>query len=246
MTALPSREAQEPTEGVSSSPGLPPWPLRGRALIEIAGAYLALVALGLGMGWLLLGPLAGSELAIADESVSVWLAELRSPRWDGLTDIGSGFAGTFNVIAALVVLITAFVWVWRRWREPLTLGLALLLEASVFLTVSLTIGRDRPPVEQLDISPPTASFPSGHTGAAFALYTALAVIVFRKTQRPVPRALAVIGAVLIPLMVAASRMYRGMHYLSDVVAGALLGVICVLLSIAIVDRAIRRRRTDQP
>lgn len=223
---------------------LPPWPLRRRALLEIAAAYAGLVIVGLALGWILLGPLAGSGLAATDESVALQLEGLRTEQWNELTDLGSAFSDTSTIIVALVVLISAFVFFLRRWREALTLGLALLLESSVFLTVSLTVGRDRPPVEQLDISPPTASFPSGHTGAAFAFYITLAVIVFWNTTHPVPRALAIAAAMLVPPVVALSRMYRGMHFLSDILVGALLGVACVLISIGIVLRAVRRNRAE--
>lgn len=243
MAARQSPTPVETGEG-EERPSLPPWPIRGRALLEIAAAYEGLVFLGLIIGWLLLGPLASSGFALTDDTVARWWEGLRAQQWDELTDLGSAFSDTTTMIMALVVLMGSFVWWWRRWREALTLGLALLLEASVFLTVSLTVGRDRPPVEQLDVSPPTASFPSGHTGAAFAFYTTLAVIVFWRTSRPLPRALAVAGAAVVPPIVAVSRMYRGMHFLSDILVGALLGVGCVLISIAIVRRALRRQGSE--
>ncbi|MEX2133504.1 MAG: phosphatase PAP2 family protein, partial [Acidimicrobiia bacterium] len=114
----------------------------------------------------------------------------------------------------------------------------LAVGATAAATVSLTVDRDRPPVEQMDVSPPTASFPSGHTGAAFTLYGILALIVFWNTRRTLPRILAVAGAVIIPVSVAVARLYRGMHYLSDVVVGAGLGIVCIFVVVALVDRAI--------
>ena len=69
--------------------------------------------------------------------------------------------------------------------------------------------------------PPTSSFPSGHTGAAIALYGYLAVILLRNvTPQWVAVSLAMLGS-LIPIVVTASRVDRGMHYLTDVLAGAL-------------------------
>lgn len=220
------------------------WPIRSRAVGEIFAAFLALVIVGLSAGWLLLGPLAGSWLADWDRGVALWLANRRNPTLDTLTDVGSAFSNTVNIIVALVVLMVAMTLAWRRWRESLTLGVALGLEASVFVVVSSIVDRDRPPVEQLDPSPPTASFPSGHTGAAFAFYVGMAIIVFWTTDKRLPRAAATLIAALIPIVVAVSRMYRGMHFTTDVLFGAALGVACIIAAAVIVPRAASRRRAE--
>jgi len=220
------------------------WPLRRRALLELTSCFAGLTAAGLFTGWLLLGPLAGSALAEWDRDVAAWLAGRRTQTLDTLTDVGSAFSDTIVIIVSLSVLMVAMTLVWRRWRESLTLGVALGLEASVFLLVSTIVGRDRPPVEQLDPSPPTASFPSGHTGAAFAFYIGLAVVVHWVTRNQIARLASVIAAALIPMAVAVSRMYRGMHYASDVVVGAALGVTCVVVAVVLVRRAIARRGVE--
>lgn len=216
------------------------WPLDGPAYKQLAGFYVLLVAIGIAIGWILVGPLQGSSIASLDSAVALQLEARRTPMLDALTDIGSALAGTSNVVAALVILMAGMAWYWRRWRESLTLGIALALEALVFVTVSWTVGRERPPVEQLDISPPTASFPSGHTGAAFSLYFALALILFWNTDNLLARAAATIGACLLPISVAVSRLYRGMHYLTDVVVGAGLGVACLFIAAGVVTRATAR------
>lgn len=225
----------------TSVDGLGQFPLRGRALIEVVVAFLALVGLGLGLAWFFLGPLESTFVADVDTGVTVWFAENRTATWDTLSDIGSAFSDTITIVVALVLLASLFAWAWRRWHESLTLALALGLESSVFLAVSFIVGRDRPPVEQMDPSPPTASFPSGHVGAATAFYIGLAVIVFWNTEKVVPRALAIAGAVFIPLAVAGSRLYRGMHYPSDVIVGFVLGVMCLVITIFIVRRSMSRR-----
>lgn len=240
MSQLPGRTDTTPADRSSSAAELGPFPMRGRALIEVITAFLALVGLGLGLAWLLLGPLESTFVADVDTDVTVWFAENRTATWDTLSDVASGFSDTITMVLALVLLVSLFAWAWRRWHESLTLALALGLETSVFLALSYIVGRDRPPVEQMDPSPPTASFPSGHVGAATAFYIGLAVIVFWNTERVVPRTLAIAGAMFFPLAVAASRLYRGMHYPSDVIAGFVLGVTCLVIAILIVRRSLSR------
>lgn len=220
------------------------WPLRGRELMELTLAYVTLVAMGLVAGWTLLDPLSDTPLARFDADVATWFTTVRSRSLDIWSDVGSAFSDTVNVIVLLTILVVAMTWYWRRWRESLTLGLGVGLEALVFVVVSLVLGRDRPPVTQLDPSPPTASFPSGHVGAAFALYFGLALIVFWNTESRLWRTLAVTGAAVIPLAVALSRMYRGMHFLTDVIGGAVLGLLCLMTAALVVRRGMARRSVE--
>ncbi|MDQ3739215.1 MAG: phosphatase PAP2 family protein, partial [Actinomycetota bacterium] len=94
---------------------------------------------------------------------------------------------------------------------------------------SFIVGRDRPPVEQLDAAAPSGSFPSGHSAAAVAFYSSLLVIVRWHTKRRALRSTLFTVAVIVPIVVAFSRVARGMHHPIDVVAGLLLGVMSILV-----------------
>jgi membrane-associated phospholipid phosphatase len=96
-------------------------------------------------------------------------------------------------------------------------------QVAIFLAITLLVDRRRPPVSHLDQAPPTSSFPSGQTAAAICLYGALAVLASQRARSTLVRWLTLTLAVLIPLAVAVARVYRGMHYLTDVVGGMLLG-----------------------
>ena len=87
------------------------------------------------------------------------------------------------------------------------------------------IDRRRPAVPHLDSAPPTSSFPSGHVAAAVALYGALAVVVCLSSRRGWLRAAAIVLAIGIAIAVGLSRLYRGMHFPTDVLGGALLSVL---------------------
>ena len=96
-------------------------------------------------------------------------------------------------------------------------------EVLIFLAITLLVDRPRPLVKHLDVAPPTSSFPSGHTAAAVALYGAWALLAWQRSRSAPLRGLLTLLAIAVPTAVALSRMYRGMHYPTDVLAGALLG-----------------------
>lgn len=102
--------------------------------------------------------------------------------------------------------------------------------------VTTVVGRDRPDVARLDASPVGSSFPSGHTAAA-AAYVAIAVVVFWHTRKRWVRVLVVFLAAVVPVIVELSRMYRGMHFLSDTLAGAVLGGAAVVLTAVVLTRS---------
>ena len=98
-------------------------------------------------------------------------------------------------------------------------------EVLIFLLVTMLVDRDRPPVRHLDEAPPTSSFPSGHTAATIALWGSLAVLANERARSALVRNLFLVLAFVVPLLVASSRLYRGMHFLTDVLGGAVLGVL---------------------
>jgi membrane-associated phospholipid phosphatase len=120
---------------------------------------------------------------------------------------------------------------WRRWREPMLVAVAVAGEVAIFLVVTMLVDRERPPVRHLDEAPPTSSFPSGHTAATIALWGSLAVLANERARSAVVRNLFLVLAFVVPVVVASSRMYRGMHYLSDVLGGMLLGGLWLLATV---------------
>jgi undecaprenyl-diphosphatase len=99
----------------------------------------------------------------------------------------------------------------------------------VFLVSAQTVGRARPAVPHLDHDPPTASFPSGHTSASVVLYGTLADLAGRFLPS---RVAGVVRPICwtVPPLVAAARVYRGMHHASDVLAGFGSGLVWLQLT----------------
>jgi membrane-associated phospholipid phosphatase len=201
----------------------------GSAVVRAGVPLLAIAVAIAGLMWivgsLLVDGLLPGFVGRADTQTAQWAVAHRAPWLDEVTHVGTMTADTIVALAVTAVALVGLrLWL-SRWRESLVLVVAVVGELLIFLVITATVHRERPSVPQLDQAPPTSSFPSGHTGAAVALYGCLAVILLRNTSRRwVAVGLALVGFA-IPILVAASRVYRGMHFLTDVVAGAIAGGI---------------------
>ena len=211
------------------------WPLTWRDVGLLAVAYAAITAVLIAIGELITGPFDGS-IGATDRRVARWFEAGRTPRLDDLSYWGSMLAETGVKIVLTAVAATVMIAVWRRWNDALLVAVALVLEACIFLTVTLVVGRHRPDVTRLDSSPVDSSFPSGHVAAA-VVYGAFALIVARHTARRWPVVVAVLVAAAVSGIVGWARMYRGMHHLSDVVAGAALGLVSIWVTWRVMQRA---------
>jgi undecaprenyl-diphosphatase len=204
--------------------GVPP------ALFLLACAVVLAAAL-VGVGWLLAKVLSHDAVGRGDVDVSQWLATERSPGLNDVTAVTSEIGGTLTITILAVLSVAVAAFVWRRWREPMLVAVAVAGEVAIFLVVTMLVDRKRPPVPHLDEAPPTSSFPSGHTAATIALWGALAVLASERARSALVRGLFLTLAVVLPVLVASSRMYRGMHFLSDVLGGVLLGGLWLLATV---------------
>jgi membrane-associated phospholipid phosphatase len=176
------------------------------------------------LGLLITKVLENTGFADADAGLDRWLEKQRTPTGETLTHIGTLFGETPTIIGLTAITVVAFRVVFHRWRESVILAICVTGQAVIFLVTTLLIDRHRPPVQQLDDSPPTSSFPSGHTAASTAYYLGTALIIAWHTRQVWLRWLLIVVGVLIPIMVASCRLYRGMHYPTDTATSFLLGL----------------------
>ncbi len=195
-------------------------------LVRAVLPAVLLYAVVLGIGLLITGPLHNLP---AEEAVNRTLATGRLATMNALTNDGSLSGSTLIILVSTVAAILV-VWVWsRRWWLAIVPGIAVALELAVFLGTVAIVHRPRPDVPYLDKAPPTSSFPSGHTGAATALWFSLALLA-QRIRTAWLRGVVTIICVLVPFAVGYSRVYRGMHHVTDVVVGLLNGAVCAWLA----------------
>ncbi|GGK91940.1 phosphatase PAP2 family protein [Planomonospora parontospora subsp. parontospora] len=164
----------------------------------------------------------------AEGALNRALARERTTTWNTVSDVVSTTADTPVIISVTAVAALAFRTAFGRWRESVFIVVVVAAQSAVFLLATVFVQRLRPAVPHLDPAPPTSSYPSGHTSAAVACYCGIALVLALHTRRRA--ALAVVwwlaGSAL-AIGVAWARLYRGMHYLTDVAWGFVLGLICL-------------------
>lgn len=204
----------------------------GGIIVRLVPGWIAIWAVLVGLGLLVTGTLADSWALTAEDGINTYFAENRTGFGNAATFVMSELGNTLTIVAICVAVSLAL---WRRAGRPFEALLVLLCplgQSLVFFFTSLVVKRDRPEVPKLDISPPTSSFPSGHTSASIALYIALAVVVHHNVRRDLVRRLAVVALVSAPVMVGLSRLYRGMHHPSDLVGAMVNSGLVILLTYA--------------
>jgi membrane-associated phospholipid phosphatase len=154
-----------------------------------------------------------------DRAVLVYLrSNLASPQLDSamlvLTDLGGVLAIT--VITAAMV---AFMWRKRMFSRAAVLLLSMGGIAAAVTMLKLIIARERPSDVGSIISEASFSFPSGHSMGSMGLAVAVVLLLW-PTRWRVP---VLIAAALYVLTIGFSRLYLGVHYPTDVLAGWLLG-----------------------
>ncbi|MCR6648737.1 MAG: phosphatase PAP2 family protein [Cellulomonas sp.] len=194
-----------------------------RVAVPAAGLWAVVVGIGL----LLMGPLA--TLGERELAVNEWFVEQRTALLDQLTSWWSTIGNTPIIVGVCLVVVAAVWWRTRQWWYAVVPAIAVATQASVFMLAALVVGRERPDVEALDEAPPTSSFPSGHSGASTALYVTLALMAHR-IERTWLRVTVTVILLVLPMLVVYSRLYRGMHHVSDIVVGVLNGLVCTVLA----------------
>jgi len=190
----------------------------------VAGA-IVIWAFLVGLGRLVAIYWTPSRFGRADGDLVEYLETQRTPAGQTISLGVVLLADTISVVALTGVIVVGLYLAVRRWAEPLFLAACVIGETLIFTATTAVVDRERPPVAHLDISPPTSGFPSGHTAAALCLYGGIALLGGVLVKRRAHRRLLWTVAIVVPLAVAAGRLYRGMHFPSDVAAGILLGVL---------------------
>jgi undecaprenyl-diphosphatase len=200
------------------------------------GARLAVFS----MSAILFGAIALSVIAIGptsalDSAAMAW-THVHATAW--LTDVmlRVSYLGGPSATGVYVFLLVGY-FLWRR-QFGVALGVAAVVYGGMLLNVLVKYAfeRARPVVENPVITLTTYSFPSGHAAASTIFAGLLCVLAFRSGSGHPDKALALAAATIWVGMVCASRVYLGLHYVTDVLAGVTEGVAWLAVSTLLIER----------
>jgi membrane-associated phospholipid phosphatase len=206
----------------------------------VLGAFVLVEAVLLGLGLLVTRVLAHSALHRDEVAFEHDVVTHRTPWWNHVTSFGTVLGATETVIVLTAVGCLVLGLRGHGPRLPAFLALAVAGETTLFVLASIVIDRLRPGIPHLDGAPPTSSFPSGHTAATVALWCGLALGLARTHPGHPLRVFSWVLAVVLPAFVLFSRLYRGMHWPTDVAASVVFTLLWLLLLRAVLlppDRA---------
>lgn len=162
-----------------------------------------------------------------DNAASSFIISIRSPELTNTMNIITNISGSY----ALIVFTTLFIILIKKKKYPLAITINLI---AVFIASQLAkaiVERDRP-LDML-VSAPGYSYPSGHSMVGLAYFSFLSYLVIKYIPNKIVKIILPIVFTITILLVGFSRIYLGVHYLSDVLAGFLLGAIYLIIFINI-------------
>lgn len=180
-----------------------------------------------------------------DTTVLDWMVEHRSA---GLTTVVQGVTSVGNTLPLFVIAFLGVVSLVRRGHAGWAVycGVTSLVAWGVMNQAKVLFGRVRPPMPERLVDISSLSFPSGHALNSMVVFGVLAVSACAITGRRWPVYVALCGS----LVIGVSRVYLAAHWMTDVLAGWLIGAVLVGVGLVMASitqgRAARRDRRAAP
>jgi len=173
-----------------------------------------------------------NELTAFDDAISAAVQSYRTPSLTSIFEFITHLGDRIAYFIAALVVAAFFYFKYGRWKFTLQTILVLLLSSLSNVVLKKVINRERPTFEHL-VAVSTLSYPSGHSMSAMAFYGFLIYLSFRLSGSWWVKAVSFISFGLLILLIGISRIYLGVHYPSDVIAGFLGGLIWVAFCVVI-------------
>ena len=211
------------------------WPALTLRMVRAArgelGAVAALLVLGVGvLSFMDIADEVGEgETAGIDRAILLMFRVPGDPstpiggRWlrEAVGDITA--LGGWTVLTLFVLLVVGFLLSLRRWREALVLLVAALGGTALGQTLKGVFGRERPEESWRLVEAIHTSFPSGHAMMSAVIYLTFGALMARFANRTRVKIFGIVMGLVLTVLVGVSRVFLGVHWPSDVLAGWCVG-----------------------
>lgn len=152
------------------------------------------------------------------------LAQPIGPAW--FKELARDFTalGGYGILSTITLLVTTFLHLERRPARAHFVVVAIVAGYSLSMTLKALIARPRPDIVPWLSHVHSSSFPSGHSMMSAVVYLSLGLMLSDLTSRRLVKTFVVVAPLTISALVGLSRVYMGVHYPTDVVAGWWLGI----------------------
>lgn len=227
--------------------------LKLKSWLDLARREIVAVAAFLGIALALLAFIEITDEVTEGEGEARWfdhglLLALRTqdlsdpigPRWVEETVAEITALGGFGVLALVTLLVAGFLAIQRKWGDVALVLVATIGGTAISEGLKVGFSRPRPDLVAHVVDVTSMSFPSGHAMLSAVTYLTLGALLARSQERARDRGYILVAAIIVTLLIGASRVYLGVHWPTDVLAGWCLGAAWALLCWIVATLIMRR------
>lgn len=205
-------------------------PLRGSAVRLVLG-MVVVVALGWAFGEMAEAVIHADDVVALDSPVTRWVVDRRTPWLTQVLQVVTALGSAWFLILLLVVVTIVLVAGRHSWSVVALPIVSAAGAAILVTTIKLLIARPRPTLGAVVATADGFAFPSGHSAQAVATYGVLAWLVAHLAARRTVRVGAWLSGVVLIGLIGFSRLYLGVHWLSDVIGGYIIGAAWAVVAV---------------